>query len=204
VATCYEEPGRLSLVCPNVTQVREQYDDADLVKLLRYGRKRNGALVDFMPWDMYARLSDQDMGNVLAFVRTAPAVHGPPLPASTYSLVTRVQMLWGEYPLPVNLDRYDSTPLSGQVERGRYLASIACPECHAPDLRGFQGDDAPNLIVAKAYSAAAFTKLLREGITVDGGESRSGLMTMMARTRFKFFRQEEIEALKAYLDQRAP
>lgn len=203
-ASCYEEAGRFSLVCPNLTQAREQYDDVALVTLLRYGRKRNGALVDFMPWDMYARLSDEDMGNVLAFVRAAPTVLGPPLPASKYSLATRLQMLWGEYPPRVDLDQYDSTPLSGQPKRGQYLASIACPECHAPSLRGFQGDDAPSLIVAKAYSAEAFTRLLREGITVTGSESRTGLMTMMARTRFKHFRQYEIDAIKAYLDQRAP
>jgi hypothetical protein len=30
-ANCYSEPGKMSLVCPNVTQARERYSDQDLV-----------------------------------------------------------------------------------------------------------------------------------------------------------------------------
>jgi cytochrome c553 len=203
-ADCYEEPGKYRLVCPNVTEARERYDDRALVILLRYGRKLDGALVDFMPWDMYSHLSDKDMGDVLAYVRATPAVRNAPLPSSNYSWSVRWDMLRGEYPLQNDLDDYDTTTRQGPAERGRYLASVACPECHAPDLRGYPGDTAPNLVVAKAYSPDQFARLMRDGITIAGTESASGLMTAVARTRFKHLRPDEVAALKAYLDERPP
>ena len=201
-ANCYSEPGRYDLVCPNVTEARERYDDRSLVILLRYGRKLDGALVDFMPWDMYAHLSDEDLANVLTYVRSAPTVRKGPLPASTYSWAIRWEMLRGRYPFQNDPAGYDTTSLDGPAERGRYLASVACPECHAPDLRGYPGDTAPNLLVAKAYSPEQFARLMRDGITIAGTESASGLMTAMARTRFRYLRPDEVAALKAYLDQR--
>jgi len=203
-ANCYSEPGKMSLVCPNVTQAREHYSDRDLVVLFRYGKKLDGALVDFMPWDMYAHLTERDLGHVLAFVRATPNVAKSQLPSSTYSWATRWAMLIGDYPLRNNLNEYDLTPLNGQAERGRYLASIACTECHGPNLRGYPGDDAPSLIIAKAYSPEAFAKLMHDGITISGTESKTGLMSRVARQRLVHLRIDEVTALKTYLDQRPP
>ena len=202
-AECYEEAGRFRLVCPNVTAMRKHYDDRALVTLLRFGLLRNGALVDFMPWDMYAQLTDDDMGHLLAFLRAIPSVQKE-LPPSSYSWTTKWDMLRGEYPLRNNLDDYDTKTLSGPAEQGRYLAGVLCAECHAPSLRGYPGDDAPNLIVAKAYSSAEFARLMRDGITIAGTESRSGLMTRTARKRFAQLRPNEVAAMKLYLDQRVP
>lgn len=202
-AECYEESGRFRLVCPNVTEMREHYDDRALVTLLRFGRMRTGALVDFMPWDMFYHLTDSDMGHVLAYVRSVPAVQKS-LPSSTYSLSTRWSMLLGEYPVRNNLTEYDTNALGGPAERGRYLASIACTECHAPNLRGYAGDDAPSLVIAKAYSSAEFSRLMRDGITIAGTESRTGLMTASARKRFSKLHPDEVAAIKLYLDQLPP
>ena len=157
-----------------------------------------------MPWDMFARLSEQDLGHVPAYVRAAPRVRRAPLPASSYSWAVRWDMLRGTYPQRNDPGRYDATPLDGAAERGRYLASIACTECHAPDLRGYPGDDAPGLIVARAYGPEAFAHLMQTGITIAGGKSKTGLMTATARARFSYLRSDEVAALKAYLDQRAP
>ena len=201
--SCYEQAGRFRLVCPNVTEALERYDDRELVTLLRYGRKRNGAMVDFMPWDMYQHLSERDLGHLLAYVRSVPVVSND-LPASWYSWRVRWEMLVGEYPWINDLADYDATPLDGAAARGRYLAQIACPECHAPDLRGYPGDDAPNLLIAKAYSDAAFARLMRDGITLAGTESTTGLMSAVARKRFRHLRPDEVADLKAYLDLRAP
>ena len=200
---CYEEPGKYRITCPNITIARARYTDRDLVILLRHGRKQDGALVDFMPWDMYAHLTERDLAHVIAFVRAAPAVERS-LPDSEYSWATRWQMLRGEYPLQNDLADYDLRPLTGVAERGRYLASLSCPECHAPDLRGYPGDTAPNLAIAKAYSFEAFTRLMREGITLTGHESATGLMSMVARSRFSAYTPDELVALKTYLDQREP
>lgn len=202
-AQCFEEPGRTRIVCPNVTRALARYDDRELVTLLRYGRKRNGALVDFMPWDMYHHLSDRDLGHLLAYLRSIPVVPDE-LPRSWYSWRVRWEMLDGRYPALNDLADYDLAPLAGAAARGRYIAQIACPECHAPDLRGYPGDNAPDLVVARAYPAEAFARLMRDGITLAGTESATGMMTAMARTRFRHLRPDEVADLKAYLEQRAP
>jgi cytochrome c553 len=203
VTNCYEEPGRFRFNCPNLVEVRQRYTDRDLVVLLRHGRKLDGALVDFMPWDMYAQLTDADLASIIAFLRATPAVEKPVQPPTEYAWSTRWEILRGVYPPANDLADYDTTPREGISERGRYLASIACPECHAPDLDGYEGDTAPGLLVAKAYPAAAFTRLLREGKTLAGTESSSGLMSRVARGRFSHFTDDEVAALKAYLDSRS-
>jgi mono/diheme cytochrome c family protein len=202
VASCYEEPGRFRFNCPNVIEARNRYTDRDLVVLLRHGRKLDGALVDFMPWDMYAHLTDADLANVIAFVRGLPAVAKPVQPATEYAWATRLEILRGDYPYMNDLADYDTRPRAGIAERGRYLASIACPECHAPDLHGYEGDIAPDLLIAKAYPPDAFARLMRTGKTLAGTESATGLMSSVARWRFSRFTDDEVAALKAYLDQR--
>lgn len=201
-ANCYGEPGRFRFNCPNVVEARNRYTDRDLVILLRHGRKLDGALVDFMPWDMYAQLTGHDLASILAFVRELPAVDKPVQPPTEYAWATRLAILRGTYPYVNDLADYDTRPREGVIERGRYLASIACPECHAPDLNGYEGDIAPSLLIAKAYSPEAFATLLRTGRTLAGTDSASGLMSSVARWRFSHFTDDEIAALKAYLDQR--
>lgn len=202
VANCYEEPGRFRFNCPNLIEARERYTDRDLVILLRHGRKQDGALVDFMPWDMYAQLTEADLANIIAYVRSLPAVDKPRQPATEYAWSTRWDILRGEYPYVNDLADYDTTPRTGVAERGRYLASIACPECHAPDLDGYEGDTPPSLLIAKAYSPEAFVRLMREGKTLAGTDTATGLMSSVARWRFSHFTDDEIAALKAYLDER--
>jgi mono/diheme cytochrome c family protein len=201
-ANCYEEPGRMRFNCPNVVEARGRYTDRDLVILLRHGRKVDGALVDFMPWDMFAQLTDGDLANVIAFVRALPEVDKPVQPRTEYAWATRLEILRGTYPYVNDLADYDTRPRDGLAERGRYLASIACPECHAPDLNGYEGESAPSLLIAKAYSAEAFARLMRTGETLAGTESATGLMSMVARARFSHFTDDEVASLKAYLDQR--
>jgi len=202
VANCYEQPGRFRFNCPNIIEARDRYTDRDFVILLRHGRKLDGALVDFMPWDMYAQLTDADLASIIAYVRSLPAVEKPRQAATEYAWATRWDILRGAYPYVNDPADYDTTPRTGLAERGRYLANIACPECHAPDLNGYEGDIAPSLLIAKAYPAEAFARLLREGKTLAGTETATGLMSSVARRRFSHLTDAEIAALKAYLDER--
>jgi hypothetical protein len=55
--------------------------------------------------------------------------------------------------------------------------------------------------VIGAYGLPEFTRLLRTGIGVDGKEH--GLMSEVAKARFRHFSDEEIAALHAYLSARA-
>ena len=85
---------------------------------------------------------------------------------------------------------------------GRHLAYTSCTECHAWDLNGWEGDPAPSLVVAKAYTLEQFTRLMRTGEIAAGGKSKTGMMSGVAAYRYPVMTDEEIAALKLFLDSR--
>jgi len=186
---------------PNLTRVVHEYSDPELERLLRRGIKRDGTSVLLMPSQMFAHLSDTDLGAVIAFVRSAPPIEGGVMRGRTLWPLARLGILSGRFQTAADLvDRTASAPaevdLSDRMELGRYLAAIACTECHGEDLRGVAGGT-PSLAIAAAYDDPAFAKLLRTGVPL--GDRVLGLMKETSVGRFVDFGDDEIAALRAYL-----
>lgn len=203
----WAEEGKFSLVAPNLTEKRELYDDAGIERLLRHGETRDGHVPFGMPIKMFQHLSDQEVRDITAWLRSIPAVANPGLESSWFSDEIAKQIRDGTHPYMDDMrpDAGNQPPLAppaAGLDLGKHLAMTSCGECHGWDLNGFEGDDAPSLIIAKAYSAENFTRLMRTGLTASGKESKTGLMSGVARWRFKSMSDEEIAALKAYLDSR--
>ncbi len=199
------EQGRI--VAPNLTQRRQLYDDAGLAALLRQGRTHDGHVPWSMPIKMFQHLSDREIRDITAWLRALPAVEHADLPPGQWSPSLAKAIADGTHPWlddmrPDPGNRPPAAPPVEPLALGQHLAMTTCGECHGWDLNGFGGDDAPPLVVAKAYTPESFTRLMRTGITATGKESKSGLMTMVARDRFKVMTDEEVRALKMYLDSR--
>jgi mono/diheme cytochrome c family protein len=195
------------IVAPNLTQRRELYDDAALEALLRRGKTHDGHVPINMPVKMFQHLSDQEIRDITAWLRSIPAVANPDLPEGAWSETLKKQVREGTYPYLDDMqpDPGNQPPALPPVEPlalGKHLAMTSCGECHAWDLNGWPGDSAPSLIVAKAYTAEKFSRLMKTGITATGKESTTGLMTQMGRERFRVLTDTEIAALKLYLDSR--
>jgi mono/diheme cytochrome c family protein len=201
-----EEPGVMRIVAPNLTERRKLYDDAGIAALLRQGKTHDGHRPLGMPIKMYQYLSDQEILDITAWLRALPDVVNADLPEGMLSDEIKQQLKDGSFPydddLPDPIVQSSPSVPTETLALGKHLAMTSCPECHAPDLNGFPGDDAPSLIVAKAYSAENFARLMKTGILSDGKESKSGLMTAMGRKRFSVMTDTEVKALKAYLDSR--
>jgi mono/diheme cytochrome c family protein len=203
----WEEQGSFKLFAPNLTVKRELYDDEQIDGLLRQGRTHDGHVPFGMPIFMFQHLSDSEVRDITSWLRSLPAVTNPGLQESWFSDETRKQIETGTHPYSED-SRADAdnqppaAPPADTVALGRHLAMTSCPECHGPDLNGFPGDDAPPLIIAKAYSEENFARLMKTGITANGKESATGLMTQMGRTRFSVMTDDEIHALKLFLDSR--
>jgi len=201
-----EEPGVMRIVAPNLTERRKLYDDAGIKALLREGKTHDGHRPLGMPIKMYQYLSDQEILDITAWLRGLPEVGNPGLPEGMLSDEIKKQLKDGSFPydddLPDPIVQSSPTVPTETLALGKHLAMTSCPECHAPDLNGFPDDVAPSLIVAKAYSAENFARLMKTGILSDGRESKSGLMTAMGRKRFSVMTDTEVKALKAYLDSR--
>jgi mono/diheme cytochrome c family protein len=202
----WEEKGKFKLYSPNLTAKRDLYDDAGIEGLMRQGRSHDGHVPFGMPISMYQHLSDREVRDITAWLRSIPAVANPELKVSWFSAAVGAQIQAGTHPysedmLPDPGNRPPAGPPTETLALGKHLAMTSCIECHGRDLNGYPGDT-PSLIVAKAYSAENFNRLMRTGITASGKESASGLMTEVGSKRFPAMTDGEVSALKAYLDSR--
>ena len=197
----FSEPGVADLVAPNLTEVAASYSDAELERAIRHGIRRDGTGLFVMPSAAFYHLADEDLRNLLAFLR-----HLPPMPgyAGTTSIgpIGRVGLVTGKFkPMPAIIDhaapRVPRGDANDPMARGRYLARIACAECHGDTLQGGFDGRAPTLAIAAAYSDEAFRHLLRTGEPLV--ERDLYVMDDAARGRFTHFTDEEIAALHTYL-----
>ena len=195
-----DDPLLARIAAPNLTQSVARHSDAELERIIRQGVRPDGRSVAVMPSSMYVALSDEDLGHILAYLRSVPAVEGQGREMRLGPL-GRLGLLIGRYDLEVtNVSRAKALDASYPVApephaRGAYLARTVCTECHGLALEG--GDRTPALAVARAYSLEDFTTLMRTGVALGGREL--DLMTPVARSRFANLSDEEIAALHAFL-----
>ncbi len=204
----HSTPNGDRIVAPNLTQRRALYDDAGLARLLHQGKTHDGHRAFGMPIFMFQHLSDQEVRDITAWLRSIPAVANPGLAESVVSKTTLQQIKDGTFPYDGD-DKPDPgnvPPATRPVEPlalGKYLAYTTCTECHGTDLNGWgPEDDAPSLVVAKAYTPEKFARLMRTGEVAAGGKSKTGFMSEVAAYRFSVLTDAEIAALKQYLDSR--
>jgi cytochrome c553 len=197
----YDEPGIAKINAPNLTRVVREYTDAQLERLIRHGVKRDGTTTWIMPSPMFSRLSDEDLGQIIAFVRSSPVLDGP-MREVTVRPLGRLGIVTGQFkPLAGEIapavTRVAVTDRSDPLVLGKYLVQTACTECHGADLKGSELVHAPGLAVSAAYSDEDFKRLLRTGIAIGGREV--GMMTEVGRTRFPSLTDEEVNAVREYL-----
>lgn len=205
----HEGPEQGRIVAPNLTQRRALYpDDRALAALLHEGRTHDGHVPWGMPIKAFQHLSHAEVRDLGAWLRALPPVDNPSLPAGEWSDALAAAIADGSHPWlddtrPDPGHRPLPLPPTEPLALGRHIALIQCSECHGWDLNGFGDEGAPpSLVVAKAYTPEQFTRLMRTGEVAAGGESATGMMSTMGRTRFHVMTDAEIDALKAYLDSR--
>jgi mono/diheme cytochrome c family protein len=195
----FDDPKVARLVAPNLTDAAARWSDAELARIIRHGVRPNGRSVFSMPAHTFSRLSDDDLGAILAFLR-----HVPPEPGLQAELharwLGRLGLVLGQYRPEAELIVHDSIPPtatpSEPLAHGRYLARTICTECHGLDLHGVAGST-PDLMIVAAYSPETFARLLRDGVPLDQRQLR--LMGQMALKRFRHLTDREIADLYQYL-----
>ena len=124
-----EESPAFTAYAPNITPGGPVADwsDAELARAIREGIRPDGSVIGPpMPFSMYRGLSDEDLGAIVAYLRTVPAVENI-VPASTYNIP-----LPPAYGPPVGT--VSAPPRAVTAEHGAYLAGPVahCLECHTP------------------------------------------------------------------------
>jgi len=198
-------PHLARLVAPNISVVLPKYTDAQLATVLRKGVKPDGSSVLFMPSEMYRHLADEDLGRLIAYLRTVPVTSAGVQEKSEVRIIGRTLLATGKFKpsalaietLPPPANAFDA---GDPVSLGRHLTMSYCSECHGQSLEGFEPIHAPPLSIAKSYSVGDFSKLMHDG--VPPGDRELKLMGPTARVRFSNFTPEEVAAVHAYLQSR--
>jgi mono/diheme cytochrome c family protein len=198
------------IVAANLTIAMRDYSDEQLETIIRQGVRPDGKSVVAMPSGMFCVLTDDDLGKILAYLRSLPPKEGNERGRRLGPMV-RVAFVLGEFGPAAESVRTARALTSSfpkapdPYARGAYLARVVCSECHGLDLGGHEGPlggSIPNLVVAAAYSRDDFVHLMRTGKGLGNRELRSG-MSQVARRRFSRFTDGEIAEIYSYLIARA-
>jgi cytochrome c553 len=201
-----DDPMLARLVAPNLTASVRRYSDPELVRIIRRGVRPNGRSVWAMASEMYAPLSDADLGQILAYLHSLPEAPGPD-PMLSLGPLGRFGIAIGQFTSAAALVRETDSltaagafPTSGEANaEGAYLVRTSCTECHGLTLTG--GDSVPDLRIAAGYTPEQFAHFFKTGEALGGRELKT--MSNMARTRFSHLTDAEVAAIHEYLVARA-
>jgi mono/diheme cytochrome c family protein len=203
-------PARLG--APNLTSgaggVGSHYTAADWARTIRHGVRPDGTPLLFMPTANFYHLSDEDLGAIIAYIKSLPAVDNQP-PASQVYPLGRALMVAGLLNLPAaemdhDAPRIPAPPPGRTAEYGRYLTTIStCRDCHGANLSGGPIDEpgappAPNLTpggALKGWSEEDFINTIRTGIRPGGSQLQPPMPWQIARQ----MTDDELGAIFRYL-----
>lgn len=184
--TIMDDPAMGRISGPNMTSGRggvlAGMTDADLERAIRHGVAKDGRRLILMPSHEYQLLSDEDLGVLIAYLRTVAPVDRE-MPPNRVGPLARALYAAGKMPLfPAKAVTHRnevvaSVPPDSTVEYGRYLANGGCSGCHAQNFAGGPIGGAPpdwphgsNLTPTglAAYDYDAFVRVLTTGTRPDG------------------------------------
>ena len=176
------------VVAPNLTSGRggiagDRSDD-DFLRAIRHGIGPGGRALVLMPARNYWHMGDDDVGSLIAYLRTVPAVDRE-LPPTSFGLVGRLLLVKGDLNDMFEAKKMDHAKrrppppaADTTADYGHYLAEIGgCTGCHGASLSGGPLPGAPpdakpsSNITPEGigtWTEADFFKALREGVRPNG------------------------------------
>jgi mono/diheme cytochrome c family protein len=125
---------------PNITPDKAHglgaWSEADFHRAMREGKGKDGELLyPVFPFPSFSKMTDQDIADLWAFLRTQPASAQPSKPQQAKAPYGIRPLLFGWRTLFFRPGALQ--PVAGQTaewNRGRYLseAVVHCQECHSP------------------------------------------------------------------------
>lgn len=182
-----DDPALGRLVGPNITTGKGgllarhgSFTDEDYIRAIGHGVGKNGKTLKLMPSYEYNPLSKQDMGALIAFMKSLPPVDNEP-PAMELRPMAYILTNFDKFPLVV-AEKVDHAAESPDMvipeispSYGKYVA-VSCTGCHRED---FKGGDAlipgsppvPNITATGnigKWTEEQFITTLRTGVTPEG------------------------------------
>jgi mono/diheme cytochrome c family protein len=207
---------------PNITPHPQagigRWSFADFVRALREGERPDGAhYFPAFPYPAFTRISNADLRDLWAYLRTLKPVAQPSKPHDLGMLYRWRFTLWGwKWLFFVPGEFRPDAAKSAAVTRGAYLAQALghCGECHTPrNLLGGPKKDrylagaklaeetsAPNLTPTrlKKYGDGELKDILQSGLFPDG-DVMGDTMSEVVRNTTSQLTAQDLDALMAYL-----
>jgi mono/diheme cytochrome c family protein len=217
-----ENPAIGKVIAGNLTRGEGGYGasftDADWVRAIRYGVRPDGTPLLFMPATEFYYLSDSDLADVIAYVKSVPpADHVQPRSSLSLAGRTVMTLVPALTFIPVEMIPMDGprpvAPQAGVTKAyGEYL-TISCKVCHGLTMSGgiipgmpADWPPAPNLTPGSgsalpSWTEAGFIATIRTGTTPNGKQLRSQYMPW---TSYQYMNDDELRAVWLYLQSLPP
>ena len=181
------------------------YTDEDYIRALKHGLNREGKPLLIMPSNETAKIPDEDLGDLIAYIKNHPDVDKE-VKERRIGPVGYMVLATGELPVDIidhnvkTIERHDPQVT---VEFGATLA-INCQGCHRENYKGGPPlapgfPEVPNITAEGRpgqWTEEEFIKTLRTGVRPDGHKLDNSKMPW---ERFKDFSDVEIKAIRKFL-----
>ncbi|GAB3702291.1 hypothetical protein GCM10027592_31560 [Spirosoma flavus] len=159
-----------------------QYTDEDWIRALRHGLGKDNKPLWFMPSHEICGLSNQDMANLICYVKKQPPADKT-TPQKSLKPLGRILTFVGEFPLlpAEEIDHtatyVDDVKLAVNSDYGKYLA-VTCTGCHTETYKGAPArspgqppiPDISSTGNLGKWTQEGFVKLFHTGKTPEGRE----------------------------------
>lgn len=209
-----DDPGGLRVRAPDLTRANPAiaaYQPVDWVRSIRHGVAPSHRPLLVMPSEDYNRLSDEDLGALIGYLRSLPAAMGAP---AEITMPWLVRALYGVGVVQDAASKIDHSLPAQQAmvpeptpRYGAYVANV-CLGCHGPEFRGGKIPGAPpdwppaadlrpvpGGAMARYGQPAAFIEMMRSGKRPDG----TALSRVMPFDSFGRMNDTELTALYLFL-----
>ena len=195
---------------PNLTSGRGgivgTYTDIDYVRAIRHGVGREGKGLFIMPSQHFNEISDEDLGEIIAYLKNLPPVDNE-VELKLGPLARIIALLEPDF-FPARIIDHDairppSTARGVTAKYGEYL-TFMCNACHGEQYSGgtvpgeSSAPKAPNLtqLTQGGWSEGGFIEAMRTGVTPGGRELDEEFMPW---DRFANMTDDDIKAVWLFL-----
>jgi mono/diheme cytochrome c family protein len=201
---------------PSESGAGSEFKDADWARAIRHGVDDKGRALVIMPAQVFWNFSDQDLGDIIAYLMTLPPVdkkHNDP----QINILGKVMIgagMFGPNIVPANVIAHTQRPvvypIGVTVQYGMYLVNVTgCHDCHGAHLAGGKSTkpgaiDAPNLTPGgdlKTWSNTDFINTIHTGVNPKGHTLKPDEMPWKS---FKTYSDDELTAIYLYLQSLPP
>jgi mono/diheme cytochrome c family protein len=188
-----------------------EFNDQDWVRAIRHGVNPEGRTLLVMASTAFWHFSDEDLGEIIAYLKSLPAVDKETREPQ-FNLLGKALIGAGMLDRGVLIAKYidhESRPVSPSalvsIDYGNYLVNVSgCVDCHGPTLSGGKSADpsaklAPNLTPGgelSVWQEVDFFKAVRTGVTPTGHQLDP---VQMPWEHYKNFSDDELKAVFLYL-----